>query len=49
MQHLYLVRTVTATPLPSEKNSAKVIALRIRREARRQAHRTPHPDRPAAA
>jgi hypothetical protein len=49
MQRLYLVRPVKPTPLPSEKHSAKVIELRVRREACRDAHRRPSPDRPAAA
>ena len=37
MHRLYLVRPVTPTPLPSEKRSAKVIELRVRREAREAA------------
>jgi hypothetical protein len=48
MHRLYLVRSVTPTPPPSEKYSAKVIELRVRREARRQA-RLPEPKRPDAA
>ncbi len=37
-------------PLPSEKRSAKVIELRVRREAREAARRAqPAPDRPRAA
>jgi len=49
MHGLYVVRSVKPSPLPSEKSSAKVISLRVRREARRQAVRPPRPDRPAAA
>jgi len=49
MQRLYLVRPVKSVPLPSEKRSAKVIELRVRREARRDARRPPRPDRPDAA
>ena len=49
MHRLYLVRSVKPTPLPKEKNSAKVIELRVRREARRDARRARHPDRPDAA
>jgi hypothetical protein len=48
MQRLLLVRTVQTTPPPSAKQSAKVIELRIRREASR-AQRRSHPDRPDAA
>ena len=47
--HLHLVRPVKPTPLPSEKRSAKVIELRVRREARRALRRDPRPDRPDAA
>jgi len=49
MHRLYLVRPVTPTPPPSEKRSAKVIELRVRREARRDAARARRPDRPDAA
>ena len=49
MQRLYLVRSVKPTPLPSERHSAKVIELRVRREARRDARRARQPDRPGAA
>jgi len=49
MHRLYLVRPVKPTPLPSEKRSAKVIELRVRREARRALRRVPRPDRPDAA
>ena len=48
MHRLYLVRSVTPTPRPSEKRSAKVIELRARREARRL-RLAPAPDRPDAA
>jgi hypothetical protein len=49
MHRLYVVRSVKPTPQPREKHSAKVIELRVRREARRQALRSRHPDRPDAA
>ena len=50
MYRLYLVRPVRNVPLPSEKQSAKVIQLRARREAREAARRPqPAPDRPRAA
>ena len=49
MNRLYLVRSVKPTPRPSEKHSAKVIELRVRREARRDARRARRPDRPDAA
>jgi hypothetical protein len=49
MHRLYLVRSVKPTPLPSEKRSAKVIELRVRREARRALRERPRPDRPDAA
>jgi hypothetical protein len=49
MHRLYLVRSVTPTPRPSEKSSAKVIELRVRREARRALRQFPQPDRPDAA
>jgi hypothetical protein len=41
MYRLHLVRSVKPTPLPSEKRSAKVIELRVRREARRERARPP--------
>jgi hypothetical protein len=47
MHRLYLVRPVRPVPLPSEKHSAKVIELRVRREARNDPR--PTPDRPQAA
>jgi hypothetical protein len=49
MYRLYLVRPVKPAPPPSEKRSAKVIELRIRREARRDARRVLRSDRPDAA
>jgi hypothetical protein len=49
MHRLYLVRSVKPTPRPSEKHSAKVIELRVRREARRQLRHVPEPKRPDAA
>ena len=49
MHRLYLVRPLKPTPQPSEKRSAKVIALQVRREARRALRREPRPDRPDAA
>jgi hypothetical protein len=49
MHRLYLVRPVKPMPLPSEKRSAKVIELRVRREARHALRRAPRPDRPDAA
>jgi hypothetical protein len=49
MHRLYLVRSVKPMPQPSEKRSAKVIELRVRREARRALREAPRPDRPDAA
>ena len=49
MHRLYLVRPVKPEPQPSEKYSAKVIELRIRREARREKRRILQSDRPDAA
>jgi hypothetical protein len=49
MHRLYLVRPVKPTPLRSEQRSAKVIELRVRREARRTLRQAPRPDRPEAA
>ena len=49
MHRLYLVRPVKPEPQPSEKRSAKVIDLRVRREARRQRERIRRYDRPDAA
>jgi hypothetical protein len=49
MNRLHVVRSVKPTPPPSEKHSAKVIELRVRREARRDARRAPRSDRPDAA
>jgi hypothetical protein len=49
MTRLYLVRSVTPTPQPREKRSAKVIELRVRRAARRELRRFLQPDRPDAA
>jgi hypothetical protein len=49
MHRLYLVRPVKPEPLPSEKRSAKVIELRVRREARREKRRILRSDRPDAA
>jgi hypothetical protein len=49
MHRLYLVRAVKPTPSPGEKHSAKVIELRVRREAGRDARRVRRPDRPDAA
>jgi len=49
MHRLYLVRPVKPEPLPSEKRSAKVIELRVRREARREKARILQSDRPDAA
>ncbi len=50
MYRLYPVRPVRNEPLPSEKRSAKVIELRVRREARQASLRPqPSPDRPRAA
>jgi hypothetical protein len=49
MHRLYLVRPVTPTPKPSDKDSAKVIELRVRREARRHARGVRPFDRPDAA
>jgi len=47
MHRLHLVRSV---PRPrSDKRSAKVIELRVRREARKERHKPQLPDRPAAA
>jgi len=50
MHRLYLVRPLKPSPLPSEKQSAKVIELRVRREQRRAPlRRLSRPDRPDAA
>ena len=50
MHRLYLVRPLKPSPLPSEKQSAKVIELRVRREQRRALlRRLSRPDRPDAA
>jgi hypothetical protein len=49
MHSLYLVRPVRSVPLASEKRSAKVIELRVRREARREQRRALQSDRPDAA
>jgi hypothetical protein len=49
MRRLSLVRPVTPTPRAYEKNSAKVISLRVRRELHRDAQRALQPDRPTAA
>ena len=49
MHRLYLVRSVKPTPRPSETRSAKVIELRVRREARRDTRRPRRPDHPDAA
>jgi hypothetical protein len=49
MTRLYLVRSVKPTPQPREKRSAKVIELRVRREARRERLHSLQPDRPDAA
>jgi hypothetical protein len=49
MHRLYLVRPVKPEPQPSEKHSAKVIELRVRREARREKRRILRSDRPDAA
>jgi hypothetical protein len=49
MYRLYLVRPAKSTPPSSMKRSAKVIELRVRREARRDAQRARRPDRPDAA
>ena len=47
MHRLYLARSVSAYP---DKRSAKVIELRVRREARKAARSPqPAPDRPRAA
>jgi hypothetical protein len=48
MYRFYLVRPVKATPPPSAKRSAKVIELRVRKQARLDAARTERPDRPDA-
>ena len=47
MHRLYLVRPV-APPRP-DKHSAKVIELRVRREARAERRKPKLPDRPSAA
>ena len=47
MHRLHLVRSV-ADPRP-DKRSAKVIELRVRREARKERHETRLPDLPSAA
>jgi hypothetical protein len=49
MYHLYLVRPVKPMPQPSVMRSAKVIELRVRREARGALRERPRPDRPDAA
>ena len=50
MHRLYLVRPVKPSPPPSEKRSAKVIELRVRREAQRALREAPpRVDRPDAA
>jgi len=49
MRRLYLVRPAKPTPVPYEKHAAKVIALRVRREARADVARVRRPDRPDAA
>ena len=49
MHRLYLVRPVKPAAHPKEKHAAKVIELRVRREARRELRRVPRPDRPDAA
>jgi hypothetical protein len=49
MQRLYLVRPIKPVPRPGDERSAKVIVLRVRREARRHARRVLRPDRPDAA
>ncbi len=48
MHRFYLVRPVKPTPLPREKHAAKVIELRVRREARRL-RAAQRPTRPDAA
>jgi hypothetical protein len=49
MHRLYLVRSVRPEPREHEKRSAKVIELRVRREARNARLRpVPPRDRPAA-
>jgi hypothetical protein len=47
MHRLHLVRSVA--PQRPDKRSAKVIELRIRREARNEAHKPQRPDYPPAA
>lgn len=47
MRRLYLVRPVRPMPPPHEKHAAKVIVLRVRREAR--ADRLRRSDGPDAA
>jgi hypothetical protein len=49
MHRLYLVRPVKPILPEGEKRSAKVIELRVRREARRAQRHVPSPDRPTAA
>jgi hypothetical protein len=49
MYHLYLVRPAKPTPRQSEKHSARVIELRVRREARRDPRRVRRSDRPGSA
>jgi hypothetical protein len=49
MRRLHLVRPVKPSPPPHEKHAAKVISLRARREARRDAWRVRQPDWPDAA
>ena len=47
MHRLHLVRSVA--PARPDKRSAKVIELRIRREARNEARKPQPPDYPSAA
>jgi hypothetical protein len=50
MLRLFLIRPVASTPPPADKRSAKVIALRVRREAQNDPRPpAPPPDRPRAA
>ena len=50
LYHLYLVRSVKPTSQPgAEQRSAKVIELRVRREARRLQRQPRRPGRPDAA
>ncbi len=48
MLRLYQLRPVQSAPLPSEKHSAKLIELRVRREARKERD-LQRPERPDAA